>query len=122
MYAPPSIPTKTTLVITLSSWGDSSHSDLTDGPTKDSSIISMASEIHPMPAYASTRNWNLPNPDEKMTSSTVCFGFPLGICKNPKFQKYGDYEKESREEKLFRYGCIYDLFVIWWQVEETRLR
>uniref|UniRef100_A0A2P2MJ61 Uncharacterized protein n=1 Tax=Rhizophora mucronata TaxID=61149 RepID=A0A2P2MJ61_RHIMU len=44
------MPAKTTLVKRLSWLEVRSHSDLTAGPTKERSIISIASEIQPKPA------------------------------------------------------------------------
>lgn len=44
------IPAKTTLVMSPTCWPEIPHSYFRDGPTKDSSMFSMASAIHPWPS------------------------------------------------------------------------
>ena len=69
--APKSMPTKTTEVRRPSWAGLTPHSQRTDGPRKDRSIISMASPIHANPVKKSITSWNRPNPAPSIASSTV---------------------------------------------------
>lgn len=69
--APVSMPANTTLDSRLSSWGERFHSSRTTGPRNDNSMTSIASATQPIPAYARTSAWNLPNPIRVRASSVV---------------------------------------------------
>jgi hypothetical protein len=70
-HDPTTVPAKTTLVTRPSSATETPHSALTDGPTKDSSMASMASATLPVPINTSRRAWNRPKPRRDNASSTV---------------------------------------------------